>query len=242
TAATPDSASGGAAFLSRAGGGFACTSSSPCSDMATALNVAGANGEVICLDKGFYAGPDVAVGIIQSVTISCGDGLWEDYCGLFSINTPAGSDVVIEGLVLDRTGCTGTPLTVLGQGTIHLRRVRIGNSPGPSNGLQFLTNGPAKLHITDSVFYNNGNSGVLIKPQAGGSANVHIRNTRFEHNMHGISVDGTSSTTGINVSMAESAAVDNQGNGIGAYTGSAPVTVSAMNSQVTGNFTHGIGV
>jgi len=42
--------------------------------------------------------------------------------------------------------------------------------------------------------------------------------------------------------MAESAAVDNQGNGIGAFTGTAPVTVSVTTSQITGNFTNGIGV
>src|SRR5262249_40511686 len=129
-----------------------------------------------------------------------------------------------------------------GQGALHLRRVRIGNNPAfPGDGVFFQPNGPAKLHITESYFYNNPNSGVLIKPQSGGSANVHIRNVRFEHNLHGIFVDGTDSTTGINVNIAESAFVDNQGNGIGAYTGTAPVTVSVTTSQLTGNFGNGIG-
>jgi hypothetical protein len=103
-----------------------------------------------------------------------------------------------------------------------------------------VPNGPASLHITDSYFYDNGGSGVLIKPQSGGSANVHIRNSRFEHNLQGLFADGSNGI--VNVNMAESAAVDNQRNGIGAYSPSgSSVTVEVTNSQITGNFTNGIG-
>ena len=58
--------------------------------------------------------------------------------------------------------------------------------------------------------------------------------------MQGLFVDGTNGT--VNVNIAESAFVDNQGNGIGAFTGSAEVTVSVVASQITGNFSNGIGV
>jgi hypothetical protein len=236
-AATP--ASAGVAFLSHTGGGSMCTQAAPCNTMSSAISVAGANGEVICLDKGSYG----ATSIAQSVTISCGDGLWEDSSGSVVINPPAGSDVVIEGLVLDGNGAVGVGIAMGNQGTLHLRRVRVGNNSGNgSHGLVFASVGPATLHITDSVFYNNGGSGVLIIPQSGGWANVHIRNSRFEHNLHGLFADGTASNVGINVNIAESAAVDNKGDGIGAYTGTAPVTVSVVASQITGNITNGIGV
>jgi len=69
--ATPVSA--GTAFLAHNGTGSTCSQAAPCNDMGPALAVAGPNGEIICLDKGNYGDP----GIAQSVTISCGDGLWE---------------------------------------------------------------------------------------------------------------------------------------------------------------------
>jgi len=65
-AATPASAS--VAFLSHTGSGSTCSQSAPCAGMPTAVSVAGPNGEVICLDKGFYGG----VGITAPVTIEIG--------------------------------------------------------------------------------------------------------------------------------------------------------------------------
>ena len=234
-AATPASAA--SAYVSRFGSGSTCSQATPCADMVSAVNAAGANGEVICLDKGNYG----SATILQSVTISCGDGLWESPLLVSTINTPAGSDVVIEGLVADGTASGGPGITKHGQGALHLRRVRVGNFAGSGNhGLNFIPSGPATLHISDSVFYNNGGSGVLVKPASGGSANVHMRNVRFEHNLQGLFADGTNGV--INVNMAESAAVDNQQNGIGAFSPSnASVTVSVISSQITGNLTNGIG-
>jgi len=237
-AATP--ASAGQAYLSHTGSGTACSLAAPCADIGSAVAAAGANGEVICLDKSSYGSPST---IIQSVTISCGDGLWEAPAGSVTVNTPAGADVVIEGLVIDGQSVGGPPINMIGQGTLHVRRVRVGRQTGGgAHGLLFQPSGPATLHITDSVFYSNGGSGVLIKPESGGSANVHIRNSRFEHNLHGLFADGTISTAGINVNVADSAFVDNQGNGIGAYTGNAEITISVVASQITGNITNGIGV
>jgi hypothetical protein len=235
-AATPASAQ--VAYLSRSGGGTTCNLAAPCNLMSNALVAAGFNGEVICLDRSNYGSAEIAI----SITISCGDGLWEAPDGGIRISTSAGADVVIEGLVLDGLGFSGISFGYIGQGALHLRRVRVGNNGGSttSPGLNFTPNGPTTLHITDSVFYKNGGSGILIKPGSGGSANVHMRNVRFEHNLHGLFADGTNGI--VNVNMAESAAVDNQQNGIGAFSpGSASVTISVTTSQVTGNFTNGIG-
>ena len=231
-AATPASAA--TAYLSRSGSGTDCSLVTPCTSMSTALTHAGLRGEVICLDKGNYGTATFQF----SVTVSCGDGLWESPEFAMFITPTQGSDVVIEGLVMDGASNGTFPIIMNGQGTLHLRRVRIGNYPGTL--VNFNPNGPATLHISDSVFYGSGGSGVLIKPQSGGFANVHMRNVRFEHNLHGLFVDGTDGT--VNVNMAESAAVDNRQNGIGAFTpNSASVTVSVNTSQITGNLTNGIG-
>src|SRR4051812_23406139 len=92
TATASPGGAGFAAYLSRSGSGTACTFSAPCTSAETAIAVAGVNGEVICLDKGGYTG---SFNISFSVTISCSDGLWENPFQLITINTPAGSDVVI---------------------------------------------------------------------------------------------------------------------------------------------------
>src|SRR5437868_4382694 len=73
--ATPAGAFGLQAYLSRTGSGTACTLASPCASMSSAITAAGAGGgEVICLDKSNYGS---GVTITFSITISCGDGLWE---------------------------------------------------------------------------------------------------------------------------------------------------------------------
>jgi len=234
-AATP--ASAGFAFLSRTGSGSVCSLAAPCQFMDVAITAAGPNGVVICLDKSNYLG----AGITQPVTISCGDGLWEAPAGGVTILTPAGSDVVIEGLDMDGAGRSSGGMLIQGQGTVHLRRVRVGNYSAGIHGLNLAPSGSATLHITDSIFYNNAGSGVLIKPTSSATTNVHIRNSRFEHNLHGLFVDGTGGSGGIVVNMAESAAVDNQSNGIGAFTGSGNAVVSVINSQISGNLNAGIG-
>jgi hypothetical protein len=233
-------ASAATAYLSNKGTGTTCSQGTPCAAISSALSVAGLNGEVICLDKGNYG----SAGISQSVTISCGYGLWEAPTGAIFINTPAGADVVIEGLVSDNEGISGIIMDFIGQGSLRLRQVRLGNNPASSShGLYFAPSGPATLTVSDSIFYNSGGSGINVRPTGSGYANVHIRNTKFERNANGLFVDGSASSIGINVNISASTATENQGNGIGAYTtaGGASVTVSVKDSHISGNITNGLG-
>jgi hypothetical protein len=231
TAATP--ASAGIAFLSHNGGGSTCTLAAPCVLMSTALTVAGANGEVICLDKGFYGFP-AGAGLTQSVTISCGDGWWEapSGSGLF-INTPAGSDVTIEGLVADGASIA-SQLDWMGQGALHLRHVRIGNNSNSAHGLLFRPNGPATLHISDSVFYNNTGAGIYIKPSSGVLADVYINRTQIEKNAFGITADGSDGGL-IGGVVRDSVISGNPNNGITTYSTGTSITLVVQNSTIAGN-------
>lgn len=232
---TPASA-GGIGYLSRVTSG-SCTEGSPCSSMTSALNVAGVGGKVVCLDKGNYG----ATSITQSVTISCGDGLWEAR-GTTTINIQAGADVAIEGLkISDNGGSNGISFT--GQGTLHLHRVWIGNGPtgfsNNSHAVNFTPSGPATLFVTDSVFYNNGSgssvsAGVYIKPASGVTANVSIERSSFEANNFGIVADGTSGGS-IRGTVKDSFVTGNRNNGITATTTSSHVVLTVDNTLVTGN-------
>jgi hypothetical protein len=230
TAAMPASA-GNTAFLSHIGSGTTCSQAAPCNSMFQALTVAGTGGEVICLDKSAY-GPG---NITASVTISCGPGLWEASGLNLTINTPAGSLVVIEGLLLDHLGTSQNAITFTGEGSLHLRGVRIGN--GSSNGLLFQPSGPATLHITDSVFYTNNSAGVNIQPHGSGSVQAAITRTAFERNVEGIVANGGFGTGQVQVQLNDSVIANSGVNGVDAISGSAPVVVSLSNSQVTGNGT-----
>ena len=239
--ATPSGAAG-TAWLARAGGGSSCSLAAPCASMQSALSLVGPGGEIICLDRGSYGGG----AILQSVTISCGDGLWEALGGPVGVLTPAGADVFIEGLVSDGNySSAGTvALTFSGQGSLRLRRVRLGNSVGQfSHGLLFQPNGPATLHVSGSVFYHNGGSGILVRPQPGGYANAHVRDVKFERNLHGLFADGGASSTGINVNISDSLAAENEGNGFGvtSVVGKAQVTMSLARSHISGNLANGLG-
>ncbi len=215
--AMSNAASAGTAFLASTGTGPACTQAAPCANMNTAIGVAGGGGEVVCLDKSRYGHADP---INASVTISCGDGLWDEALPFVNINTPANSKVVIEGLVGDCLGAACSTLIVFaGQGDLELRRVRIGHSGGTSaNGLSFTPNGPASLKISDSHFYDLPASGILVKPGSGGTANVQIHNTHFDRNgtgaagQAGILIQNQLSNI-IGVTIANSS-VDNNANGI----------------------------
>jgi hypothetical protein len=230
-AVTPVSA--GTAFLSHTGSGSACSQATPCASMASAITAAGANGEVICLDKGLYGNANIT----QSVTISCGDGLWESPIMPTTITTPAGADVVIEGLVGDGLATNGTSITMNGQGALHLRHVRLGNNPAfPGDGVFFEPNGPAKLHITDSVFYNNISSGVQIKPTGSGAVNVVLNRVQSENNGTGVTIDGTGGAAPIQVQIKDSI-IANNNTGVSATSGTGLSVASLSNSHIVGNQT-----
>ncbi|MGB9366558.1 MAG: hypothetical protein WCE79_11155 [Xanthobacteraceae bacterium] len=181
--------------------------------MSSALPVAGPTGEIVCLDKGNYNGAS----IFQPITISCGDALWEAPAGTVTVSTAAGTDVTIEGLVMDGLAVAGVGVNFIGQGSLHLHRVRIGNNGGPNgHGLVFAPTGSGTLHVSDSVFYNNGGTGIQVRPSGSGFANVHLRNVKVERSTNGLFIDGSASTVGINANISASLFTENSGNGIGA--------------------------
>ncbi len=239
TLTTPADASGVTAFLLRSGTGTACSFAAPCSSMSSAITAAGPAGEVICLDKGMYT-PGTTLNITSSVTISCGDGLWEAPQAIIIINTPAGADVVIEGLVSDTEGLPASIVSVTGQGAVHLHRVRLGNnnSAGNSFAIDFKPSGPAKLFVIDSFIYNIGGAGITgainVRPASGVTANVMIERTRIENNRFGIVADGNSGGI-IRGVVRDSTIAGNVNNGITVSTTSSNVVLSVDNCTISGN-------
>jgi hypothetical protein len=220
-----------------------CSQSAPCATLATAITAAGAGGEVTCLNRGGFMS-NATLSITFSVSILCGQGDADIGFALVTINTAATDTVVLQGIVADFRNTGGNIINFNGAGALHIRNSTLRNS-STSNGVLFQPNGAGTLFITDTVIDGNANSGILIKPQAGGYTNAHLRNVRLENNsLHGLFVDGASSNIGINVNIEDGSATGNAQNGIGAFNataGGAPIAISVMGTQITGNYINGVG-
>jgi hypothetical protein len=79
--------------------------------------------------------------------------------------------------------------------------------------------------------------GIVIRPQAGGSAEVALERVTFYGNVFGIAADGTGSTAGINMTIADSMTANNSQDGIIAVTpsGGAPIGVMVTNTKSVNN-------
>jgi hypothetical protein len=141
-----------------------------------------------------------------------------------------------------------------GAGSLHVRDAILRNTFVAS--VNFLPTGPGTLFVTDSIFDTNFGSGLSVVPSPGGYANVHVRNVKMMNGRQdGLYVDGSNSLTGININVVDSAFLGNGDHGVIAFSGlnnpgqlcspfcgNAPVNISIMGSQITGNLNRGIEV
>jgi hypothetical protein len=229
-------------WISGTGSGAACTRTSPCGDFATATGATQAGGVISVLDSGDF-GP---LQIRQPVTIRAdgADGGLVNLVGNFGIQILGGpSDVfTLEGLHLDGGGInffSGARLHVL----CVVANVFIN---GVVSGILFEPTGAGQLDVTDTVLMNNGSgaagAGILVKPQSGGTAQVSLERVTVNGNAFGIAADGTGSSGGINMTIADSMVAGNSQDGIIATTpgGGAPIGVMITNSKSVNNAAFGI--
>jgi hypothetical protein len=236
-------------WISSTGGGMAaCTRADPCLDFPTAQAATKPGGIVSLLDagsvnavNGFNVTKSLIIraeGIDAGSSTSPASGLW------MSITVGPTDVVTVEGLKLD--GLLGIAFNSGG----HLHVVKCVINSGGSGiannaGIRFQPNSASKLSVTDTVISNMGSGtggGILIIPQAGGSARVNLERVTVNGNAFGIAVDGSGSTAGINVTIADSMIGGNSQDGIVATTpsGGAPIGVLVTNTKSVNNNNFGI--
>jgi len=241
TTAAPARAQNFHSWVSAAGSGTACTRAAPCTTLFAAHVVTIAGGVISVLDSADVS----AVEISKSITIRAegvdGGAVGAVGGGAFIAVLAGASDVVhLEGLHFASAG-----IRFDSGGQLHVRNMVIRNNPGTPPftgfGISFRPNGASKLVVTDTTVANNGSgatgAGILIQPQAGGSARVHLERVSAQGNVFGIVADGTGSTAGINMTVADSVSSGNTQDGIIAVTpsGGAPIGVYVKNSKATNN-------
>src|SRR5229473_6857150 len=116
---------------------------------------------------------------------------------------------------------------------------------GMPTGIRFAPNSASKPSVTDKVISNMGSGtggGIVINPASGGSAQVNLERVTINGNAFGIAADGTGSTGGINMTIADSMIGGNSQDGIIATTpaGGAPIGVMVTNTKSVNNATFGI--
>jgi hypothetical protein len=167
-----------------------CSRPSPCRNFQRGHDAVTAGGEVVALDSAGYG----AVNITKSVTIT-GEGVH----AAATSPSSGGSAVSVNGagitVILRNIQVQSNPTSVSGNGifavnfaVLHIESCTVKAS---SAGLQFLPNSadgtPArKLFIKDSIFRNNGASGISLGNAANtGTISATIEGTRIENNGFG---------------------------------------------------------
>jgi hypothetical protein len=167
-----------------------CSRTSPCRNFQRGHDAVTAGGEVVALDSAGYG----ALNITKSVTIT-GEGVHA------AATSPSGGGNVVTvngagiSVVLRNIQVQSHPSAASGNGifarnfaVLHIEDCTV---RAASVGLQFLPSAadgtPArKLFIKDSIFRNNGGSGLLLQNAADtGSLSATIERTRLENNGFG---------------------------------------------------------
>jgi Right handed beta helix region len=221
----------------------ACSITAPCATFAHAYTVIGANGIIAALDPGKY-GP---LSITTPVTVN-GNG-WA------AITAPAGGNgitiaagtgnVILTGLEVDGAGAgyngivfqSGASLTI--SNCIVKDFVEQTNNGLSGLGISIQPTGGSTIDFTivNTTVLNNKFAGIGYIPVSGSAtANGAIDHVVATNNVLGIDVETALASGGTaNVSISNSVASNNTGNGITVLPGSGTITATIDNDELNNN-------
>ena len=222
-----------------------CQLTTPCKTFQGALSKTDTAGEIACLGPGGFGG----VTITKSVSIICKlgtDGVAVTGGNAITVNTPANSVVILQGLDIDGLGTASIGISFTGAGVLHVQQCLIRNFTGGSAlGISFKPTAAAKLFVEDSYISDNGTStaggGISIVPGAGGSAQAELNRVSLNDNALGVRSDGTGNA-GVNLSIESSTMAGSIYGGVIAFTpaGGGAVNVMVDQSDISNNGGNGL--
>jgi hypothetical protein len=225
-----------------------CSRTAPCKTFAGAISKTAAGGEISVLDPGGFG----AVTITKSISIvndySGEGGILASATNGVTVNAGASDVVILRGLVIDGAPPTSPGLNgirFIAGGALHVEKCLIKNFGAGSpngNGILFAPSGAAKMFVTDTYVVNNGVNGILVQPTGTGSASVSINRSQVMANATaGVRADGTGSSGGILVAIADTTVTGNNGGGIVSFSQSGSASTKVMvNSSVSSNNNTGL--
>jgi hypothetical protein len=226
-----------------------CDRLTPCATFAGAYAQTNTGGEINCADSGNFGG---VLGINRSLTINCEGALASNSttgtpgAGQFIVNSSAGDVVILKGLDLQGFGSTENGgIVFTGEGALHIHKVRIRNFRGWAGGIGLLPSGPAQIFISESIITDNGaapgTGGIYVQPFASGtSTSIVLTESKIENNLHGIIVVGNNTPGSIRMTIKDSTADGNSGNGITATTTQGSINLMLQNVVAANNGNIGV--
>jgi hypothetical protein len=206
----------------------------PCQSLSHAKDMTSAGGTVTCTGPGVNG---ESLGITQPLTIRC-EGGELGYLVINQTSQQAGR-VFVHGLSVGADRSLPYAVGIGGAGSVVLQNVKITGTNAA--GVYVVPDSALNLTIADSVISNGGSGatggGIVVKPDAGGSARVALERTAVSGNVFGIAFDGSNSAAGINAIIKDSMISGNSQDGIVATTtaGHAPIGVFVSGSASSNN-------
>jgi hypothetical protein len=195
----------------------------PCRTLDAAVNQVDAEGEVIVLDTGSYAGATIT----KSVKINVPSGVVAFSASTVTVAAGASDVVVVRGLTIKAlTPGTGNGIAFSGGASLYVENCVI---DGWATGINFGSAG--QLYVKDTTVRNSSQSG-LFATAASGTASASVDLSRFERN----GGCGVRAGSGARIAARDSVA---SGNGNG-FCADANGQVSVLNSQASNNTTAGV--
>ena len=221
-----------------------CSRTAPCKTFAGAISKTTAAGEINCLDPGGFG----ALTITKSIAIKCDydaeAGVLVSGTNGFVVSAGASDIVWISGIDFEGLGAASQNLSLNGVKIISAAMVTVSdctirgftvNNSTDGNGIFLNNTGTTKLFVDNTLIGDNGNVGVEVKPQAGGTANVEIFNTRSTNNATGYRANGTTGAAAITMGITDSVASLNANAGVNSTSGTGPATVTILHSSISFN-------
>ena len=222
-----------------------CSDTSPCRTLQKAHDESINGGVIKCLDVNDL----IAVTITKSITIDCtghNTHLEADFSTVaitVDIALP-NAVVILRGLnIIGNFADKSIGVHFKRGSQLHIENSKITGfaNSGVGTGIYFTPSDASRLYVTDSTISVNGNAatgaGIIIKPTGSGSARVALTRVNVANNTFGIAADGTGSTAGINMTIADSMISGSLQDGIIAVTpgGGAPIGVMVKNTKSVNN-------
>jgi hypothetical protein len=208
-----------------------CSRTAPCQTFAGAMAQTVAGGEIDVLDPGSFG----VLTITKALTIDGGRGQVASILasGADGIILQAGTNDVVTLRNLSINGTNGAGhingIRFLSGKELHIEHCSI---LGFSNaGIDIEPTAGGKIFVDDTISADNAFAGLFV--QAGALASVDVYRSRFQANgIHGIWASSNS-----NVSVRDSDASGNAGEGFIAFANSGTAALSLTNSSANGNGT-----
>ena len=221
-----------------------CSRTAPCKTFPGAYSKTAVAGEIDCIDPGGFG----ALTIGHSIAVKCDydaeAGVLVSGTNGFVVQAGASDIVWISGIDFEGLGAASQNLSLDGVKIISAAMVTVSdctirgftNTNGTDGNGIFLNNsGPTKLFVDNTLIGDNSNVGIEVRPQAGGTGNVEIFNTRSTNNATGYRANGTSNAAAITMGITDSVASLNANAGVNSTSGTGPATVTILHSSIDFN-------